>query len=151
VQGLQARVPAYSYSTVENQIDLRDACVLAIRVQPLTVDLFERRFSNWVKWCNRKGLHQGRTGSAEGNWRSPQIWHPPEPRPEVLNEPDALLFNSAYWQLGERVRQVIKILVFRPHLRPQWQAQKLGVHYLKLDEELAWAKTMMKNRVSMIE
>jgi hypothetical protein len=112
---------------------------------------FAQRFENWRRWCVRKGLYQGRTGSAEGAYRSPQIWDPPGPRPMPINDPDAILLNRAFWQLGGKVRLTIKILVFRSHWRPQWQAQKLGVHYLKLDQELVKAKRMMENRLTFLE
>jgi hypothetical protein len=111
-------------------------------------ETFEGRFKNWIQWCIRKGLHQGRTGSAEGNWRSPQIWHPPEPRPPVLDDLDAVAVNRAFSQLAQNsptYANVIKVLVFKPWMRPQAQAQVLGVHYMRLDQELHKAKKMLSN------
>jgi len=32
-------------------------------------------------WWAKDRRRRLRTGSAEGNWRSPQVWHPVEPRP----------------------------------------------------------------------
>lgn len=109
---------------------------------------FEARFENWVRWCNQKGLHQGRVGSLEGGYRSPQIWHPPEPRPPSIDLPDAVLVNRAYTKLAiqaEHYARAIQTLVFMPYLRPTRQAQILGTHYLRLNELLDKSKLMLKN------
>jgi hypothetical protein len=109
---------------------------------------FAARFRNWVRWCLAKGLYQGRTGSIEGAYRSPQHWDPPEPRPEPVDELDAILMNKAYvrlWMGSETAARVIQVLVFTPYLRPTRQAQILGTHYMRLEQELAKAKKMMQN------
>lgn len=114
--------------------------------------VFATRFSNWVRWCNQKGLYQGRCGSIEGAYRSPQHWDPPEPRPQPIDELDAVLVNRAFThlaQLSPRNANVIKIVVFRPYWRPQWQAQKLGIHWQKLGEALAQAKKMLGNQLKI--
>lgn len=119
-------------------------------VPVLKADPFESRWLNWIRWCNQKGLYQGRTGSLEGAYRSPQIWHPPEPRPPTIDVPDAILVNKAYTRLAKLSptnAQVIKTLVFMPWLKPTRQAQILGTHYMRLDELLHRAKTMLKNQL----
>ena len=124
------------------------AAEVGFKVVPLKTDPFEVRFQNWVRWCNQKGLYRGRVGSAEGDWRSPQIWDPPEPRPEPINDPDAVEMNRAYTQLAMTAptyARAIQVLVFRPYLRPQRQGQILGVNYQKLDQLLHKSKQMMKN------
>jgi hypothetical protein len=128
--------------------------LLAIQIQPLErKDAFESRFTNWVMWCARKGLHQARAGSAEGAWRSPQIWHPPEPRPPVINDPDAVVVNRAYTQLAilaPSYARALQVLVFMPWLKPQRQAQILGTHYLRLDALLEKSKQMLKNQLNCL-
>lgn len=126
--------------------------VLSIEIQPIKrrEPEFHQRFDNWRRWCLQKGLHQGRTGSIEGFYRSPQCWDPPEPRPPAIDLPDAIMVNRAYMylaQLAPKQANIIKILTFRPHWRPQWQAQKLGIHYTRLDEALDAAKIMLKNQL----
>jgi hypothetical protein len=123
----------------------------------LTIEIVKRepefpaRFENWRRWADQKGLYQGRAGSAEGAYRSPQIWDPPGPRPPMIDVVDAIVVNRAYIQLrliAERQARVIQILVFRgKHWRPQWQAQKLGIHHTKLEEALSHAKQMLENQL----
>jgi hypothetical protein len=113
-------------------------------------DAFSARFANWARWCVQKGLYRGRAGSVEGAYRSPQHWDPPEPRPPTIDVLDAILVNRAYVRLAvlaPKQAQIIKVLVFRPHFRPQWQAQKLGIHYTELDEALSRAKRMLCNQL----
>jgi hypothetical protein len=130
---------------------LADAPVLAVTVEPVKVDLlWEARWQNWIRWCNQKGMYQGRVGSLEGAYRSPQIWHPPEPRPPTIDLVDAVLVNKAYTRLAllaPKSARIIKILVFRPYWRPQYQGQKLGIHYTRLDEALNKSKQMLQNQL----
>ena len=100
------------------------------------------------------GKFQAKAGSAEGNYHSPQVWDDRNPRPQWLIEldvPDAVEVNRAYIQLGERTRRVIKILWFRTHWRPQWQAQKLGCHHTELGELGHKARLMLRNRLDFIQ
>jgi hypothetical protein len=68
-----------------------------------------------------------------------------------MDIPDAVLLNRAYSQLGDRTRNIIKVLWFRTHWRPQWQAQKIGCHFKELGEMGEWAKKMLSNRLTFIE
>ena len=114
-------------------------------------DKFEVRWKNWIRWCVQKGLYQGRAGSVEGAYRSPQHWDPPDPRPPTIDLPDAVLVNRGYTRLAMLApyhAKVIQVLVFEPFLRPTRQAQKLGTHYLRLDELLHRSKIMLANQLS---
>lgn len=96
----------------------------------------------------QKGLHTGRCGSAEGNWRSPQVWDAPNPRPQAIDVPDAILVNRAYTRLAltaPKHAKALKVLVFMGWLRPTRQAQMLATHYTRLDELLRRAKIMLRN------
>ena len=128
--------------------------VLTISIQPIDRERdFETRFANWRRWCDQRGRKQERAGSAEGAWRSPQCWEPPNPRPPEIDLLDALDVNKAYirlWMLAPSWANVIKVIVFKPYLRPQRQAQLLGTHYLKLDQMLAKAKTMLRNQLGRV-
>lgn len=112
---------------------------------------FGARFENWRRWCFANGRHVGRAGSAEGGWRSPQHWYPEDPRPPAIDVPDAVLVNQAFTSLAllaPRQARIIKIITFRPYLRPQYQAQKLGIHYLQLGEAYHRAKLALAARLS---
>ena len=120
----------------------------------LSDDDFAPRFENWRSWCRMRGLHQAHAGSIEGRYRSPQHWDPVNPKPDwliLLNEPYAVLVNRAYSQLGDYYRRVIKVLWFKTHWRPQWQAQKLCCHHTELGDLGYRAKLMLKNRLRYVE
>lgn len=109
---------------------------------------FSWRFRNWVNWCNLKGVHNSRAGSAEGNWKSPQIWDERNPTPEwvrLIDHNDAVEINRAYVELDPYPRRVILILYFRTHWRPTWQAQKLNCHVSQLHDKACWARNQLEN------
>lgn len=115
---------------------------------------FFYRYRNWVRWCLTKGQRQGHVFSLEGNYRSPQNWYPEPPRPAAIDVPDAVLFNRAFTRLAElspRHARVIKILTFRAYLRPEWQAQKLGIHHLELADAHYRAQCALFNQVSFLQ
>lgn len=115
---------------------------------------FDERFDNWRRWCETRGVQYGRVGSLEGNYRSPQCWEPPNPRPPMIDVPDAILINRAYTWLSihaPREAKTIKVMTFMHHWRERWKAQKLGIHYTKLDEAYKTARIMLKNVSEHIE
>jgi hypothetical protein len=70
---------------------------------------------------------------------------------EPIMDYDALLVNRAYWQLAEKTRRTIKILWFRAHWKPSWQAQRIGCHHTELGEVGYKAKKMLANRLDFME
>lgn len=116
---------------------------------------FEVRFRNWLRWC----IHEGNDepdetcGSAEGAWKSPQIWEP-DPQERNLINPvdiwDALKVQRAFYGLPELQRRTIKFLHFKKWRR-QWVAQKLGCCEADLSEKLYIAKRMLSNRLDMVD
>ena len=125
-----------------------------IRGTPVLIaDIFEQRFNNWRRWASARGFYQGHVFSIEGLYRSPQHWHPEPPAQPAIDVPDAVLVNRAYAYLAiiaPRQARIIKILTFRAYLRPQWQAQKLGIHYLALDEAYYRAKRALANQLDYV-
>lgn len=124
------------------------------------------RLTNWKRWCLARGLHQGQANSLEGAYRcpcrpddTPTGWDdwlvtPPQIIREPLDRPDAVLVNRGYTMLAlftARQARIIKIMTFRSHWRPQWMAQKIGIHYLELDAAYANAKRMLFDQVALIE
>lgn len=130
-------------------------------------DVWLLRFRNWARWASARGSRQGQAFSIEGHFRlksrvddTPTGWgdwlttppqYPPLP---PLDSVDAVLVNRGYvhlWLVAERQAKIIKILTFRSYLRPQWQAQKLGMHWTELEEAYHRAKLMMRNQVFILE
>lgn len=114
-------------------------------------DEFYPRFQGWVRWCRSIGRYHSKTGSIEGYYRSPQIWDIVEPKGESVDLLDAFLLNKVYSLLPERPRRIIKILHFRTHWKPQWQAQKLGCHYLNLNELNNYALIAFSHKLDDVE
>ena len=118
---------------------------------------FQPRFQNWIRWCQMKGLYQSRTGSAEGNYRSPQVWDDRLPKPEWLlrlNEPDAIVVNRAYVALrviAPSQARAIKVCYFKPFWKPSWQAQSLQCNVRELAERAYLAKRALSNVLTSIE
>lgn len=52
------------------------------------MDGLDERLANWKRWLRRYG-HSSQAQSLEGNYRSPQIWYPPGPRPPAAMNADA--------------------------------------------------------------
>ena len=112
---------------------------------------FQARFNNWLHWCQMKGLYQSRTGSAEGLWRSPQVFEDRLPKPTWLLEmigPDAIVLNQVYTLLARfqpSQARVIKVIWFKPHWRPSWQAQAIRCRVIDLPGRAYQAKTAFGN------
>lgn len=117
--------------------------------------IFTDRFKNWLRWC---AVHGGRKdspcGSAEGGYRSPQIWEGltySEAKLHPVDNPDAELVNRAYVALSEYDRRVIKYVYFRTHWRPSWMAQKLNCHYTQIFGRLTTSRQRMNAIVDNLD
>lgn len=116
---------------------------------------FDVRFENWLRWC-REGYREpgDRTGSAEGNWNSPQVWETPDPDMGLIspiNIPDAVMLNRAYVRMAGEHRRVLKIVYFRPHWRASWKAQKMGCRIAEIGEKAYRSKKVMQNTLAFLE
>ena len=118
---------------------------------------FNARFKNWIAWCQMRGLFQSRTGSAEGLWRSPQVFEDRLPRPVWLlemDEPDAIALNRVYTALARfqpAQARAIKVIWFKTHWRPSWQAQAIRCRTIDLPARAYQAKTAFSNLLTMRE
>lgn len=112
---------------------------------------FDSRFQNWVRWCKARGVHQARVGSAEGEYRSSQIWEQVEPKGEGVDSVDAQFLNRAYSQIDKKSRRVIKVIYFREYWKAKWQAQKLGINEGELERAALGARFVFKGRVAFLE
>lgn len=94
----------------------------------IRVEIFEGRFKNWVRWCRASHIHNGRCGSAEGGWRSPQVWESPGPRPGELDDLDAVKLERVFTSelVRDFYRRAIKLWYFK-RWRAEWVARKLRI------------------------
>lgn len=96
------------------------------------------RIENWRRWVLATGSPYGQANSLEGDYRSPQHWHPEGPRgPEVwradaelleaawrtvrpLESRSVLLWHHIYrlpeWTIRRRVRQIYKYAMTKEQL-----------------------------------
>lgn len=111
------------------------------------VEEARNRLREWAYYFRDRPIN-GKAGSAEGNWRSPQIWDPPNPRPVVsllraietqgllqeLPTPNhrALAWRYAYpWlPLGIPLRSLSRRLGYRITLRVYEDLVTLGEYRL---------------------
>ena len=117
-----------------------------------TPSVFEQRFDNWVRWCRQHGGGGGRCFSAEGAYRSPQVWHPPEPRPAEVDVNDAIRMQKAWVAFSLNApsfARVIDVMVFHPRWEPKWQARKLAMRIGDLQMALDRAKKAFENAVRL--
>lgn len=109
---------------------------------------FDERFDNWRRWCLSDGAIYGRVASLEGNYRSPQCWEPPNPRPPSVDVPDAIEINRAYTWLAinaPREAKVIRIMTFCGHWREKRRAQILGINSANLADAYRTSRIMLRN------
>ena len=117
-----------------------------------TPSVFEQRFDNWVRWCRSHGGRVGRCFSAEGAYRSPQVWEPQNPRPAEVDLQDALKMQKAWVRFAQSApsfARVIDVLVFSPHWEPAWQARKLGMRIRDMQAALDRAKMAFRNSMGV--
>jgi hypothetical protein len=103
---------------------------------------FISRVENWRKWL-LSGAKRGRAGSAEGGYRPPPCWNPPEPR-VVVDQADAIEVNEVWKKLPYKSRDMIKYsMVWREH----WRAtcRKLNLLPDEYDVFLGYSLRLMKD------
>ena len=74
--------------------------------------MFSFVMSNWSRWCRDLsgiGPDSAGCGSAESAYRSPQVWHPPEPRAAQVLEPLAWRVEKAVYGLGQPYSALVRI------------------------------------------
>ena len=73
-----------------------------------SMDGLDERLTNWKRWLRRYG-HSGQACSLEGNYRSPQIWYPPGPRPIAARDADAWEVTLAAATLSIRLHVLLRL------------------------------------------
>lgn len=72
------------------------------------IDALEARIANWRRAVLGRGINYGQCMSAEGNFRSPQHWHPEGPRPSAVDMLDADLLERAWRTIRPlQARQIV--------------------------------------------
>ena len=77
-----------------------------------------QRLINWGRWC-REGQRYGHCASIEHNYRSPQCWNEPEPKPDPINIHDGQAVEWAVRVLHVEQRTILRLRYVR---RYNWQA-----------------------------
>ena len=106
------------------------------------------RIDNWRRWVLAGGGHHYRPAqSLEGDYRSPQHWHPEAPRPASAVRADAELLEAA-WRTVRPLESRSIILWHHINRLPEWTIrrrvrQQYGHAYTaeQLPDEIARAET----------
>lgn len=107
------------------------------------------RLKEWAAW-NKAKVYYGHCGSLEGLYRSPQCWHPPEARPEEINEPRALETERAMRFLPAKERKLIKF-IFIYRAEPRWICLRLVIPVRDYDLYLNKARQMVSNLLGLTQ
>lgn len=96
----------------------------------------------WGRWA-RSGAITGRCGSIEHNYRPPPCWHPPEPRPELPTDTQALETERLMRHLRRLPRLILKfVYVFRAD--GTFISRRLKFREWEYDERLYSARQAFK-------
>lgn len=72
------------------------------------LECLESRIANWRRAILGRGINYGQCMSAEGNFRSPQHWHPEGPKPLAVDMLDADLLERAWRTIRPlQARQIV--------------------------------------------
>lgn len=82
------------------------------------------RIENWRRWVLAGGGHHYRQAqSLEGDYRSPQHWHPEAPRPVSANRADAEILEAA-WRTVRPLESRSIILWWHINRLPEWTIRR---------------------------
>lgn len=123
--------------------------VIAVVLAPPVIfsESFQSRLENWRRWLTSGGS-VGRCGSAEGNYRPPPCWHPPEPRVGI-DLADALKVNEAWQELVMPEKQMVKFaMVYKEHWRATCRKLRIGSE--QYDSMLERSLTNLRNNLTFV-
>jgi hypothetical protein len=103
----------------------------------------EARLINWGRWC-RESMHYGHCGSIEHQYRSPQCWYPPEPKPEPLDLLDGQLIERQVRALHVKHRDILRL---RYAKRYNWIALNKKYKHENVRDLLMFAEIELKERL----
>lgn len=81
------------------------------------------RIENWRRWAIATGSPYGQANSLEGDYRSPQHWHPEGPRGPNVWLADALLLEDA-WKTVRPLESRAIILWHHIYRLPEWRIRR---------------------------
>lgn len=105
---------------------------------------------NWRRVAtSRRWQSADHCRSLEARWRSPQHWHPPEPKPPEPDEKDAWRVETT-WRLmptsPHDYRAMVKYaIVWR--LGYKHCCRLVGIHWKQFDHVLGRALAILRNRL----
>lgn len=110
------------------------------------IDL-ESLLRNWARWTSDRGYRKKHCYSAEGRYRSPQHWHPPEPRQPEIDLHSAIKVERIIVRLPIKY----KILLLGHYVRysnPRAICRKLAIRPSDYEGTLQMAKLMVRNNLN---
>jgi hypothetical protein len=81
------------------------------------------RIENWRRYVLAHGSHYSQARSLEGDYRSPQHWHPEAPRPPSVMRADAELLEAA-WRTVRPPESRSIILWHHIYRLPEWTIRR---------------------------
>jgi len=116
----------------------------------MTDDDLEEIFINWARWAKNRSHRKQHCFSIEGRYRSPQTWHPPEPKPPEIDLWEALKVEKAVVGLPKKYRILITgHYVYKSN--PMSLVRKIAIRFNDYNATLQMARLMVKNRIRYAE
>ncbi len=81
------------------------------------------RIENWRRYVIASGYPYRQANSLEGDYRSPQHWHPEAPRPAGVDRQDAELLEAA-WRTVRPLESRSIILWWHINRLPEWTIRR---------------------------
>ena len=112
---------------------------------PRELDRTLDRLENWKRWAKDKPQYRV-TPSLEGRYKSPQVWHPEEPRmPIDLN--DAMAVERAIIKLPKPYKQIIIYRYIYPFINLQQFCRHAAIRLREFEVYERRAMDMIHNRL----
>lgn len=105
------------------------------------------RIENWARWARNRRHRFEHCRSLEHKYRSPQIWHPPGPRPPEVQLFDALEVEKAVTQCPKKYRTII-INHYVKATNPAVTCRIVKIRFTDYDASLNMAISLLADKLS---
>lgn len=112
----------------------------------MTDDDLELIFKNWARWVRDRSFRKKHCYSIEGRYRSPQHWHPPEPRPPEVDWQEALKIEKIVVRLPKKYTALL-VGHYVKLSNPMSICRKIAIRFNDYEATLQMARIMVRNNL----
>src|SRR6185369_8464458 len=107
----------------------------------------EQILIEWARYVRNGRARGTHCASAEHKYRSPQTWHPPQPRAPIIDIFRAQRTERAITELPRRARMLL-IAHYVAQAAPKRTCMRLRINYLDYGPYIASARLMVAERLT---